>query len=171
MRWSLDAQMKDDGSAVRAIVRRRCDTLPSGLLLRVVVDNLHTRMTPLMQYIKQLETEKVQLQTQLKKHIQLTFSAHNRNQVWNCILGGTSISDGTAQNRLDEEWALVIDSVASSKRDHKFRVNYGGGTHNDGPGPMRKFVQSWFACKGLNGKFCQEEPEPVLFHFIHYRPN
>jgi len=71
MRWSLVAQVKHDGSAVHAIVRRRCGTLPSGLLLRVVVDNVHTHMAPLMQYVKQLEAEKIQLQVRLDKHIQL----------------------------------------------------------------------------------------------------
>jgi len=170
MRWSLVAQVKHDGSAVRAIVRRRCGTLPSGLLLRVVVDNFHTQMAPLMQYVKQLEADKIALQARVDKHIQLNFNAHNRYQVWDCVLRGTSIGGGTAQERLDQDWATVNGAVAREKKDFKFRVNYGGGTHNDAPGPMRYFVQSWFASKGLNRKFSQEEPEPILFHFIRHRP-
>lgn len=78
MRWSLDAQVKNDGSAVRATVCRRYGTRPSGLLLHVVVDNVHTRMVPLMQYVKQLEADKTALQARVDRHIQLNYNAHNQ---------------------------------------------------------------------------------------------
>ena len=141
MRWSQDAQVKEDDSAVRVTVRRRRGTMPAGLLLRVVVDNTHTQMAPLMQYVKKLEADKIALLARVDKHIQLNYNAHNPLQVWDCDLHGMTIGDGTAQKMLDQEWATVNRMVASTNRDFKFRVIFGAGSHNNGPAPMKKFVQ------------------------------
>ncbi|DBB01820.1 hypothetical protein WJX77_004155 [Trebouxia sp. C0004] len=164
MRWSIDAQVKDDGSAVRAIVRRWCGTMPSGLLLRVVVDNVHTKMGSLMEYIKQLEADKIALQARVDRHIQLNFIAHKKFQVWDCDLHGMTIGDGTAQKMLDQEWATVNRMVASTNRDFKFRVICGAGSHNNGPAPMKKFVRDWFNGKHL--KYSPAASEAIFFHVI-----
>jgi len=169
MRWSHDAQVKEDGSAVRAIVRRRCGTLPSGLLLRVVVDNVHTQMAPLMQYVKQLEADKTRLQTRLDRHIQLNWNARNQLHVYNCDLHGMTIGDGTAQKMLDQEWATVNQMVANTNRDYNFRVICGAGSHNNGPAPMKKFVKDWFAGKRL--LYSSEANEAIFFHVIKNRGN
>lgn len=167
MRWSHDAQLKDDGSAVRVSVRRWCGTLPSGLLLRVVVDNVHTQIAPLMQYVNQLEADKIALQAKLDRHIQLNYISHNQFQVWDCDLHGMTIGDGTAQKMLDQEWATVNRMVASANRDFKFRVIFGAGSHNSGPAPMKKFVRDWFISKQL--KFSPEANEAIYFHVIRNR--
>ncbi len=167
MRWSLDAQMKDDGSAVRAIVRRRCDTLPSGLLLRVVVDNVHTQTALLMQYVKQLDADQTALQARVDKPIvpQPLYNA----QAWDCNLHGMTIGDGVAQMVLDQDWATVNDRVAKTKRDYKFRVIFGLGNHNNGPAPMKTFVQNWFISKRL--ECFLDASEAVFFHVIRHRAN
>ncbi len=50
---------------------------PAGLQLRVVVDDTHTQMAPLMQYVKQLEADKTRLQARLDRHIQMSWNATN----------------------------------------------------------------------------------------------
>ncbi|KAA6425679.1 hypothetical protein WJX79_002161 [Trebouxia sp. C0005] len=166
-RWSHDAQVKDDGSAVRAIIRRRYGTVPSGLLLRVVVDNVHTQMAPLMQYVRQMEADKIALQARLERQIHLNYNAHNPLQVWNCDLHGMTIGDGTAQKMLDQKWATVNGMAADNNQDFKFRVICGAGSHNNGPAPMKKFVRDWFIGKQV--PYTTEANETVFFHVIHAR--
>jgi len=142
---------------------------PAGLQLRVVVDDTHTQMAPLMQYVKQLEADKTRLQARLDRHIQMSWNARNQLHVYECDLHGMTIGDGTAQKMLDQEWATVNQMVANTNRDYNFRVICGAGSHNNGPAPMKKFVKDWFAGKRL--LYSSEANEAIFFHVIKNRGN
>lgn len=53
-RWSFEAEMNPEGSAVRAIIRRWCGTLPKGLVIRIVVDNMEWQVQQLMEDMQRM---------------------------------------------------------------------------------------------------------------------
>ncbi len=173
IRWSHAAEINEDGSAVRVTIYRWKNTRPEGVVIRVVVDNLHVQV---MQYVQHLENENKRLADETKrlqakadKQTAIIFQRNNLQEHL-CDLHGTLICD--ARRMLDENWEQVNKMVADYKQDRRFKVVYGVGNHNAGPPgnpPMKQVALDWFKAKGPDKRYYFDKAS--FCHVIHYKPS
>ena len=182
LRWSFDTEVNPQGSAVRAIVRRWCETRPMGLVIRVVLDDVEAQMKSLTAKIEYLRVDNEKLRTEADQAVDRHFDQNNLQEI-KCDLHRMSIGNGQAERQLEGKWKEVRGLVGHFKRDHKFRVMFGAGNHEPNelppspnqlqpPSPMQQFVFEWMRKNKLRcslGYAPNDGPLVEVFHVVHYR--